>query len=132
MLIAKSVDCTLRVLKELAKEPSKMCSASALSQNLALPEPLVRRILRDLTKAGILSSSIGREGGYMLAKPLEKVSLRDVLQALGPEAFTFGIIGQGRVKFIPLDPSSPTFPFWRTLEKKFWSLTKSQTLADLV
>jgi Rrf2 family protein len=43
------------------------------------------KILQALRRAGILESTIGVKGGYVLAKPLSQITLYDLLIAIEPE-----------------------------------------------
>lgn len=50
-----------------------------------MPERFLLQILRDLTKRDILRSTRGGGGGFTLQRPLEEVSLLDVIEAVdGP------------------------------------------------
>jgi DNA-binding IscR family transcriptional regulator len=52
---------------------------------------VVRRIMAGLREAGIVASAKGHGGGWTLARDLEKVSLKDIYEALGsPEFFALG------------------------------------------
>jgi Rrf2 family protein len=51
-----------------------------------LPAPYLNKQLQALVKAGILESVPGARGGFLLARPLEKTTLMDVVAAIeGPE-----------------------------------------------
>jgi hypothetical protein len=76
--------------------------------------------------------TLGRQGGYKLAKPPEKIRLAEVLRVLGGDGLELALFGRGRQKPIPLERSSPTFPFFSSLERKFWEELKDRTLADLL
>lgn len=56
-----------------------------LAQMLGLPQGFLLRILVSLSRAGILWSSKGPNGGYRLARPGNKITLLDVVEAVeGP------------------------------------------------
>lgn len=49
---------------------------------------LVRRILSQLTRAGLTTSQMGTGGGALLARPADRITLRDVYRAVdGGELF---------------------------------------------
>ena len=51
-----------------------------------LPPPYLNKQLQALVRAGILTSTRGKRGGFELARPLERISLLDVVDAIeGPE-----------------------------------------------
>ncbi|RBQ17974.1 transcriptional regulator [Spongiactinospora rosea] len=54
-----------------------------------LPQEYLKKRLQALARAGILASAPGARGGFMLARPPERITLMDVVTALegGAEAF---------------------------------------------
>ncbi len=60
-------------------------SARDLAQLAELPAPMVSKILKHLTRAGILTSQRGSHGGYHLARPATEISLASIVTALEGE-----------------------------------------------
>ena len=68
---------------------NKMLSSEQIAQAVGLENPTVSKVLKMLTKAGILNSLRGANGGYHLAKDIVDVSLYDVIAAIeGDTAIT--------------------------------------------
>jgi Rrf2 family protein len=70
-----------------------------------MPERFLLQILRDLVSHGILASARGVEGGYMLERPADRISLLDVIEAVdGPMASTLpssdGLSAQSKSKLV--------------------------------
>lgn len=87
--ISKLTDYSTLVLGALAKQPDALLAANAIVQLTHLPLPTVSKILKLLTKAGLLHSVRGTHGGYRLSAPPEHISVAQVVQALeGPWAVT--------------------------------------------
>jgi FeS assembly SUF system regulator len=64
-------------------------SARQLSEETSLPLPMVSKVLKVLTREGILSSYRGANGGYSLARDAEDISIGEILSAMeGPIAMT--------------------------------------------
>lgn len=60
-------------------------TARALSERTGLPRPTVGKILKDLSRGGLLASRRGQGGGYRLSRPATEITLADVVSALdGP------------------------------------------------
>jgi Rrf2 family cysteine metabolism transcriptional repressor len=56
-----------------------------IAQRQAIPKQFLDQILLNLKKAGLVSSTRGRQGGYSLAKSATEIKLVDIFQALeGP------------------------------------------------
>ncbi|MEV4255736.1 Rrf2 family transcriptional regulator [Spirillospora sp. NPDC049652] len=64
-------------------------STTRLAAGYDLPPPYLNKQLQALVRAGILTSTPGARGGFRLVRPLEKITLMDVVAAIeGPdEAF---------------------------------------------
>ncbi|MWA05130.1 Rrf2 family transcriptional regulator [Actinomadura sp. LD22] len=57
-----------------------------LAAGFELPPPYLNKQLQALVKAGLVTSTAGARGGFRLARPLEKITMMDVVAAIeGPE-----------------------------------------------
>lgn len=63
-------------------EPGATATADQLSEYFDLPKAYLHKQIRLLARAGIVSSTTGPGGGYALARPLEVLSLMDVVAAI--------------------------------------------------
>jgi FeS assembly SUF system regulator len=88
--ISKLTDYGLVLLTHLAQQAEReVRTAQELALISRVPVPTVSKILKELTKAGVLLSHRGRHGGYCLARPAEQISVAAVVEALeGPVALT--------------------------------------------
>lgn len=93
--LTRKTDYALVALASLARStkrgpkggPAEPLRASAhdLADELHLPLPVLRNILKTLAQHGLLSSTQGSSGGYGLAKPANDITLADVIEAMeGP------------------------------------------------
>jgi len=78
-LITRDTDYAVRALCYMARRKKKTVSVSELVLCLRIPRPFLRKILQQLTKSGLLKSSIGKGGGFALSRPIGKISVADVL-----------------------------------------------------
>ena len=123
----------LLTAKALAENWESVKSARAIAEKLGIPEIPVRQSLVRLRRAGILQAEKGRQGGYRLTKPPEKISLLSVLRALAdgdPVLALFSERGRRGKPYTP-DKRDPTAEFWERLEREFWKFFEEKTLADL-
>ncbi|MBY4678866.1 SUF system Fe-S cluster assembly regulator [Marinobacterium arenosum] len=87
--VSKLTDYGTVVLARMAREPERTFSAAALAEAVALPVSTVRKLLKVLTRHGLLNSCRGQQGGYQLARPPQRISLADIIEALeGPLGLT--------------------------------------------
>ncbi|WBO22616.1 SUF system Fe-S cluster assembly regulator [Sphingomonas abietis] len=64
-------------------------SATNLSAETGVPLPTAQKVMGKLTSAGLLASSRGAAGGFMLARSAETINLADIVEAVeGPIALT--------------------------------------------
>ncbi|GAB4229688.1 MAG: SUF system Fe-S cluster assembly regulator [Acidobacteriota bacterium] len=89
--MSRQTDYGLVLLLQFVREENqgRNLSARALAEATGLPVPMVSKVLKLLAREGLLVSSRGVNGGYTLARPPDKISLREVLTVLeGPLAMT--------------------------------------------
>ncbi|WP_395103676.1 RrF2 family transcriptional regulator [Actinomadura sp. SCN-SB] len=70
-------------------ETDRPVSTTRLAASYDLPPPYLNKQLQALVRAGIATSTPGARGGFALARPLDQITLMDVVTAIeGPdEAF---------------------------------------------
>lgn len=87
--ISKLTDYGTVILAQMARDPARTYSATSLAQAIDLPLGTVSKLLKLLSRSGLLSSYRGKQGGYRLAKPPQQISLARVIEVLeGPVAVT--------------------------------------------
>lgn len=84
--LTKKADYGLMALKYLAEHAHCGAqSAKDIADAYHIPPQLLAKILQTLTRAGILVSTAGTNGGYALARPGSEVSAFEVIRAIdGP------------------------------------------------
>jgi Rrf2 family protein len=84
--LTKKADYGLIALKYLAEHPEKLAlSAKDVADSYGIPAQLLAKILQQLTKAGLLKSHAGMNGGYALAREARTISAFEVILAIdGP------------------------------------------------
>lgn len=66
----------------MAFNPNELVSSERIASSVNTNPVVVRRIVRDLAKAGIVESQLGKSGGSRLAKKPAKISLLDIYHAV--------------------------------------------------
>jgi Rrf2 family protein len=85
MLFTRKTDYALVALAGLARRDRGSSSARDLADELGLPLPVLRNILKLLAAHGLLVSSRGPSGGYQLATPPQEITLAQVIEVIeGP------------------------------------------------
>ena len=87
--ISKLTDYGTLVLSTMASSPETQYSAAELSLKTGLASATVSKILKQLTKGEILTSTRGAQGGYQLARKTDSISALEIIRAMeGPVALT--------------------------------------------
>ena len=83
MLYSKTCEHAIRALAYLAARPlGQLCLVDEIAEAEDMPRPFTSKILRDLVRAGVLTSSRGPGGGYAMARDPEEVSLLEIMQII--------------------------------------------------
>ncbi len=89
MRLTRMCDYAVIVLAELARRPDEALSATAAAAGARLPQPTVRKLLKELARAGLVSSERGATGGYRLGRRPEAIRLPEIIEVFeGPVAVT--------------------------------------------
>jgi FeS assembly SUF system regulator len=87
--ISKLTDYGTVVLAELAAAGNTVSSATDVAAATGLAAPTVSKLLKLLSKAGLVVSTRGARGGYRLARQPADISAAEVIDALeGPVSIT--------------------------------------------
>ena len=81
-LISRDVDYALRALAYMAQAKGKLISTAQLERELNLPRPFMRKVLQKLENAGIVGSTKGNKGGFVLAKAPGTITIALLVEAL--------------------------------------------------
>jgi FeS assembly SUF system regulator len=85
--ISKITDYGSLLMSQMARQPGRIHSASELAILLSLGTPTVSKILKALTRHGLLVAVRGLHGGYLLSRPPESISIADIIDALEEQPF---------------------------------------------
>ena len=86
MQLSRKADYALRAIRHLSGLPKgTLGSINTVSEAESVPREFLAKILKDLTRSGILVSYQGVTGGYRLARTPREISFLDVIEAIeGP------------------------------------------------
>ena len=93
MVITKETDYALRILRALLDGEQHTVGQVARSE--FLPQAFAYKILKKLEKAGLIRLSRGSAGGCRLAADLSRVSLYDLMAALGERSDLSACMDEG-------------------------------------
>ena len=92
MKITAQEEYGLRCLLQLARaDPQGVLTVKAIAQREGISLAYAEKLLRVLSKAGLAQSVRGTRGGYGLTRPVNTLTLGDVVRALGAIPSTMAI-----------------------------------------
>ncbi len=105
MKISKKCDYALRALMTLAeyygKEP---LSIRQLAERNAVPKRFLEHIMLDLKAKGWVTSLAGKNGGYLLAKNPDEISIGEVVRYFDGLLAPIGCVSISHYESCPLEP----------------------------
>ena len=75
----------VHALAVIACVPERQATSENIAASVATESSVVRKLLSSLRQAGLVHTVEGRAGGYALARPSTRISLRDVFEAVGTD-----------------------------------------------
>lgn len=129
--ISAKTDYALRAAVELAaaQADDTPIKGEQIATAQGIPLRFLENILGDLRNAGIVESRRGVEGGYLLARPPDRIALADVIRAVdGPLAN----IGGTRPDALEYEGSAePLREVWVAVRAALRSVLEETTVADV-
>ena len=81
--LTKKADYGLIAMRHLAEHADLgACSAKDLAEMYSIPQEALAKILQRLSKAGLLTSLYGTNGGYMLSRDPRTITAYDVIRTI--------------------------------------------------
>ena len=80
----------LHTLSHMAAEPERMRTSEEIAGHVSTNPVVVRRVLGELKKSGLLKSEKGHAGGWCLGRNPQEVTLADIYLALGERLVSGG------------------------------------------
>ncbi|MBQ9308748.1 MAG: RrF2 family transcriptional regulator [Clostridia bacterium] len=99
-------------------------------QGIGVPMEYLEQLLGQLRRAGLVKTVRGANGGYMLAKPTEEITLGDIIRATeGPITFTKCVEDADNCQGAF---NCPARPVWVYLTEQIDMLLNTITLRDVL
>lgn len=87
--MSKLADYGTVILTTMVHEPERVRSAADIAALIHVPAPTVSKILKILTREGLVVSLRGAHGGYLLSRHPSQISVAEIINAMdGPIGMT--------------------------------------------
>ena len=129
-LYSKSCEYAVRVLARAAEEPKGCFGVGKVCRAARVPAHYARKAIERLASLGVLEAVRGRGGGYRFVKPVDKITILDLVRAIdGEGAFEQCVMG------LPHCGNSNPCPLhetWKKVKARYVEELGRKTRADLV
>jgi Rrf2 family protein len=126
MKISQKLEYACRALAQLAKayDGKTLTRLDELAQREAVSANFLVQILNDLRRGGLIDSRRGAHGGYLLSRPADHITLRQIVDAVEPSQLQNTALAEGQ--------SGPAVRrAWETVSAKLAANLDALTLGDL-
>ena len=129
-MISQKSQYAVRALLELAKrQGSGPVKAADIAAAQWIPVRFLENILGQLRQAGLVESVRGKEGGYRLARPAERVSVGEIIRLVqGP----LSPVDCGDGSGCALKAGCVLLPMWQRAHQAMMEVYDGSTLSGLV
>ena len=135
-MLSNSCRYGIRAVIYLASQPlsNGKTGIKKISKDLELPTPFLAKILQQLAKQKILSSSKGPHGGFSLLKDPKKITVLDIVKTIdGDDIFTNCIMHNGSCEGVEMDKKHcPLHQDYEKTRKDLIKLFSNRTIYELV
>lgn len=131
MRVSAKVDYAIRAAVELAaaQGAERPVTAEKLARAQSIPVKFLENILQGMRQAGVVESRRGPEGGHLLARPAEEITLADVIRAIdGPLA---AVGGRYPEDLSYSGTAEPLLDVWIAVRVSLRRVLERVTLADV-
>lgn len=128
MRLSGRIDYAIRAAVEMAARGS-VVKLDDIAEAQNLPTEYVRSAMRDLRRSGIVASRRGHDGGYLLAKDADSISLADIIRSVdGPLT---EVRGERPDVVMYTGAAMPLKDVWLALRASERLILEAVTLADV-
>jgi Rrf2 family protein len=130
MRIPMKVDYGVRALVDLAERDSeKPVRTAEIARRQSIPEPYLDQVLTILNKFGFIRSRRGPQGGHVLARPPDEISLISVVTTLEGRGAPLDCIEDASE--CVLSSTCAQRDVWRDVEEAMNEVLRTTTVAAL-
>jgi Rrf2 family protein len=133
MTISAKCYYALRAIYALAEHraPGPM-KANEIAERQHIPIKFLEAILSQLKGGGFVTSRRGAEGGYLLAKTPEELTIGQVIRFIDGPVAPVECVSQSRPKDCDYPGHCPFFGFWGRVRQAIADVVDETTVADLI
>jgi Rrf2 family protein len=130
MILSRTAQYAVQALIYMTTQPPGTAVLNrGIASYLRVPPAYLAKILRQLSKAGLLQSARGRQGGFVLEPGAEKTHLLQVVTLIeGPGFADDCVLG---LKVCEERTACPMHAQWKPVKERIVAMLREQTLESL-
>lgn len=130
MELTRKGEYAVRGILYLAQQsPGSVSLVGEIAEACDVPKTFLAKILQQFVKIGLVTSTRGSGGGFMLARPAASITLREVVEAVeGPIMPNRCLIGTGTCEH---DGTCRVHRVWARVQRDIVSILDSVTIEEL-
>ena len=83
-MISRTAEYALRAVVVLGSNPVGLRTTQQIALQTRVPSGYLAKVLQALSRGGLVVSQRGQNGGFVLSRPLEKLTILEVINAVDP------------------------------------------------
>jgi len=129
-MLSQTAEYALRTVLYLATtDQGELSNVSDIAERLDIPRNYLSKTLHLLARAGVLTSTRGKHGGFRLTKPASELTLAEVVAPFdGPTGARICLLG--RVACSDSDPC-PAHGRWKAVSNQVSTFFRETKVSDL-
>ena len=131
MQLNMTTDYAIRILLCLGN-PGRTLSGPSIAETTRVPPNYLMKMSRKLRKAGLIDSMAGSQGGYYLRKPLNQITLLEVMRTMEPSCKWNRCLEDNGPCNGNTVAGCPVRKYYARLQKELETKWLSRTLAEIV
>ena len=133
MTVSAKCYYALRAIYALAEHNSSTpLKANEIAEQQYIPIKFLEAILSQLKGGGFVNSRRGAEGGYLLARGAETITIGMIIRFIDGPVAPVDCVSQSRPKQCEYPGQCPFFGFWGKVRQAIADIVDQTTFADLV
>ena len=129
--VSRLTDYSTLIICEMAEDKSSIISAKSLSKKTKISESTVVKLLKMLSKKGLLISHRGISGGYELTKKIDEINILDVVEAIEGD-ISLTLCGQNSTDTCEYNTGCKVKHGWNKINNLFMLALQSFTIQDFI
>lgn len=128
--LTRDGEYAVRAVLYLSSQPEgKISLISEIAETQEVPKSYLSKIMQHLVRAGLVKSRRGINGGFMLARPAEMITMRQAIEAVeGPIFLNVCLVRKGECH---RDDFCPVHLVWKEAQRRLLEVLDGKTMAEL-